>query len=175
MKTRRIVLLGGLIASALLAVFGDRSKPGEVILPSHDKSRSSIASVADGSRSAALDGPDGVSNPTVMILQDRSALAGGESTKGLADNVLFSAHSWTPPPPAPTATDKPTAPPLPFTYLGKEFEAGQWRVFLARESAVFIVKDNDVIDDRYRVEKITPSSVTVLYVPLNEAQQMSIQ
>ncbi|RQS58010.1 hypothetical protein DID96_36225 [Burkholderia sp. Bp8963] len=59
--------------------------------------------------------------------------------------------------------------------MGKELDGDQWRIFLARENEVLIVKANDIIGDTYRVEKIAPPTVTILYVPLNEPQELSIK
>ena len=94
---------------------------------------------------------------------------------------MFTSQSWTPPPPPPPPTSAkaeppppPEAPALPFTYLGKKLEAGNWEVFLARGEKTYIVRDKIVIDGTYRVESIKPPTLSVTYMPLNTLQELSI-
>lgn len=174
MKMRRILMAGGLVASALIAVFGDRSNPGEAVgatrralVPASEPSPGSIQATS-ASISDRVD-PDARSSG-VLLLRDRASPLIHKQ-----DAAPFAVTSWTPPPPASSVEEKPTAPPLPFTYLGKELEGEQWRVFLAKGDEILIVKANDVIRDTYRVENITPPIATIRYLPLNEAQQLNIQ
>ncbi|WP_334040223.1 hypothetical protein [Burkholderia ambifaria] len=174
MKMRRILMAGGLVASALIAVFGDRSSPGEAV----GATRRALVSTSEGapgsvpaktaSASERVD-PDAHSSG-VLLLRDRAS-----ATIRKQDAAPFAVTSWTPPPPTSSVEQKPTAPPLPFSYLGKELEGDQWRVFLGKGDEVLIVKANDVIGDTYRVESITPPTATIRYLPLNEAQQLNIQ
>lgn len=174
MKTRHVVLAGGLTVSAFVAVLGDRSASSEVVSATHGDAPGSAPTSHKGARPQAQTHPNAATS-NVMSMVDRAELAKTEAVPLPADNVLFAARSWAPPPPTPAAPEKPSAPPLPFSYLGKEFDGSQWRVFLARQNAVLIVKANDVIEDTYRIERISPPIMTVLYLPLNESQQLSIQ
>ncbi|WP_175874568.1 hypothetical protein [Burkholderia sp. BCC0397] len=174
MKMRRILMGGGLVASALIAVFGDRSNPGEAVgatrralVPTSERSPGPIQATTASASDRV--GPDSHQNG-VLLLRDRVS-----PTIRKNDIAPFAVTSWTPPPPISSVEEKPTAPPLPFTYLGKELEGDQWRVFLAKGDEVLIVKANDVIRDTYRVESITPPTATIRYLPLNEAQQLNIQ
>lgn len=85
----------------------------------------------------------------------------------------FRNKNWvvTPPPPPPA---KPTAPPLPFQYLGKVIEDGGVRVFLNHQGNNLIVKAGDVINGIYTVVDIAGSKMTFLYQPLKEKQALSI-
>jgi hypothetical protein len=68
----------------------------------------------------------------------------------------------------------PKAPTLPFTFIGKEFEAGAWRVFLAQQDSVLVVTDEQVFLEKYKVLKIRPPVMEILYMPLNETQTIAI-
>lgn len=85
----------------------------------------------------------------------------------------FRNKSWVvaPPPPPPA---KPTAPPLPFEYLGKIMEDSGVRVFLNHQGKNLIVKTGDVINSSYTVLNIAGNQMTFLYLPLREKQALSI-
>ena len=88
----------------------------------------------------------------------------------------FKSKSWYVPPPPPKALPPPppTAPPLPFTYLGKLDEEGVMTVFLTRQDRNYVIKAGDVIDGTYRVDTVTPSSITLTYLPLDIKQSMPL-
>jgi hypothetical protein len=118
------------------------------------------------------------------VLVERSRLIGSQpaaSPSSAPGPALFASHSWAPPPPppppaAPVVVPKPTAPPLPFSYVGKQEEDGQWRVFLARtDASTLVVKEQDVIDETYRVESVAPPLLKLIYLPLSEVQTLSIE
>ncbi|VVE79834.1 hypothetical protein [Pandoraea sputorum] len=97
-----------------------------------------------------------------------------------APQRLFVSQNWGPPPPAPSSAPvpatplPPTAPPLPFTYLGKALAAGAWEVYLARGEKTFIVHENSVVDDVYRVASIKPPRMSLIYIPMNQQQELDI-
>jgi hypothetical protein len=75
-----------------------------------------------------------------------------------------------PPPPPPP----PKAPPLPFAFVGLvEQGAGKPQAFLSRGDALFIVAAGDVIEEKYRVESLSPASVVMTYLPLTERQVLN--
>ena len=124
-RRRWALLLLTLAAAAGLSLFGTREQP-----------------VASAARIAALPAarqervvaPSAV---TGMIMALRPRLA--------ADKVIdaFTSKDWTPPPPPPPPAPPPaapSAPPLPYTVLGKKLEDGQWQVFLSRQEQLFIAK-----------------------------------
>jgi hypothetical protein len=97
---------------------------------------------------------------------------------------IFSAHSWLPPPPPPppppilrpSPPPKPTAPALPFTYLGILDEPGvERKAFMTKGPQLFIAKTADVLDGQYRVDKITDTTIQFTYLPLSQQQSLSIQ
>lgn len=71
------------------------------------------------------------------------------------------------PPPAPSA------PPLPFTYLGRMKKGEQVTVYLLRNQDLLLAQAWSAIDD-YRVEAISDSAVQFLYLPLGTHQLLPI-
>lgn len=69
-----------------------------------------------------------------------------------------------PPPP-------PLAPPLPFRYQGKVIEDGRVIAFLAEGTRTHVVRAGDRLTS-YQVEDITAAGMTLVYLPLNEKQQL---
>jgi hypothetical protein len=105
--------------------------------------------------------------PMIIALRPRT------TTTRIADS--FAPHDWTAPPPAKALPPPlPTAPPVPYTVLGKKFEAGEWQVFLAHEDRVFVVKPQDMIENTYRVEDTMPPLMTLTYLPLQQRQTLPI-
>lgn len=93
-----------------------------------------------------------------------------------ADNV-FAATSWyvpppPPPPPPPAPPPVPTAPPLPFTYLGRYEDAPTRLTILVKGERMYTVAEGDVIEDIYRIEQVTPGAVELTYLPLNIKQSL---
>lgn len=89
---------------------------------------------------------------------------------------LFDARTWQSPP-APSARQDappPSAPTLPFVYLGKMIYDGATTVFLASQDRNFTVKEGDVIDGSYRVDSIKGPLLTLTYLPLDTQQTMHI-
>jgi hypothetical protein len=85
---------------------------------------------------------------------------------------LFAVRQLPPRPAArPVAPPPPTAPPLPFRYQGKVVEQGQVIAFLAEGTRTHIVRAGDRLAS-YRVEDISPAGMTLVYLPLNEKQQL---
>ena len=76
-------------------------------------------------------------------------------------------------PGVPPRTGKPTAPPLPFRYLGKMIEDGKLAVFLARGDESLSVKAGTRIGE-YRVDRITDREVVFTYLPLKTKQKLPL-
>lgn len=68
----------------------------------------------------------------------------------------------------------PTAPPLPFTYLGKIIDGGRLAVFLARGDEHYIVEAGQTIEKRYKVEQVTETAVIFTYLPMRTRQTLTI-
>lgn len=89
----------------------------------------------------------------------------------------FAGRSWVAPPPpaveAPPAA--PSAPPLPFTYIGKmqEGETGPLTIYLVQGEQSYSVKKGDVIDKTYRVESMDTTHIVLTYLPLAVKQTLT--
>ena len=68
----------------------------------------------------------------------------------------------------------PSAPPLPFAFMGRMVEAERLTVFLVKGERVYLASEGDVIDDIYKLEKIEPGQLTLLYLPLNAVQTLAV-
>ena len=95
---------------------------------------------------------------------------------------VFNATSWyvpppphyvkPPPPPPPPPIPVPTAPPLPFTYLGRYGDSASRIIILSKGDRVYTVTEGDIIENTYRVEKLTAGMVNLTYLPLNIEQSL---
>jgi pyruvate/2-oxoglutarate dehydrogenase complex dihydrolipoamide acyltransferase (E2) component len=112
---------------------------------------------------------------------DLSKLArGGEETKADGAPAVdpFARRSFSPAQAAPQAGNAPaaapTAPPLPFVYLGKAIEDGRLEVFLGRGEKSYSVHAKQKLDDEYRIDKVSETSITFTYLPLKTRQTLDI-
>jgi lipoprotein-anchoring transpeptidase ErfK/SrfK len=170
MNTKRLLLSLGLLFALVLAVFGDKAPNTSI---SHPTLLTAVQ-VPHANQASAT--KQATQQSTVLVVKDRHQLIARHDKQPAG---LFDPHSWAPPPrlvpqvilqPPP-----PTAPPLPFTYLGKQKESEEWVVFLKRDNVTYIVKPLDVIEAAYRVEAIAPPSMTLIYLPLNQPQTLLIE
>ncbi len=90
----------------------------------------------------------------------------------VAAGDLFPYRSWQPPPPPAPPPPRPVAPPLPFKYAGKLLGEQAIRVFLTQGDTTTLVKQGDRLGN-YDVERVTNSSVVLLYRPLQEHQTLN--
>ena len=99
-----------------------------------------------------------------------------------ADAALFASHSWyTPPPPPPPAAPivvapaAPTAPPLPFAYMGSYQRAGGKQVyFLTRNDRIYDVSAGDTVDGIYTFEGLNGANLVFTYKPLKIRQTLAV-
>jgi hypothetical protein len=68
----------------------------------------------------------------------------------------------------------PSAPPMPFTYMGKMHSGPDTSVFLTQGDRSLIVHEGDTIDSIYRVEQVADNEITLVYLPLGERQKIVI-
>jgi hypothetical protein len=90
---------------------------------------------------------------------------------------IFGAANLAPVAPKPQAAapaQAPQAPPLPYQYVGKKTEDGQWEVYLTLNDELRIARINTVIDGKYRVDSLSPVAMGLTYLPLNQAQTLSL-
>ena len=78
-------------------------------------------------------------------------------------------------PPAPSPEPPvPVAPPLPFRVIGLLSDADGVRVFLDRNGEELTAVAGRALDASYRVESVTDSAVTLVFLPLNARQILPI-
>lgn len=170
MKPRHLLLGGALAVAAGLVLFGDRTPAGEVVEP--------VARPAAAAPPAAKASRGTPPAAEILRLQPRESLIRSQDDApgaGVAD--AFGSRNWDPPPPPPPPAPPPpvpTAPALPFTYIGKALEEGTWEVYLARGDRTYVVRDKDVVEGSYRVESIKPPLMLLTYLPLGQVQQLNI-
>lgn len=91
---------------------------------------------------------------------------------------LFAPHSWyVAPPPPPAAAEEapaaPTAPPLPYTYVGSYSPGGERPTyFLARGDRVIDAHVGDKLDGVLLFEKVDGGQIVFNYLPLNIRQTL---
>jgi hypothetical protein len=99
--------------------------------------------------------------------------------------ALFATHSWyvaPPPPPPPPSTPAvslappvPTAPPLPFQYIGSFKPEGEAQVFfLTHDDRVYDAKIGDTLESNYHIDGFNGSQLLLTYKPLNIQQQLMV-
>jgi len=190
MKPRHLVLGAALAGAALLVLFGDRS-PGTEVAEAVERTPASrtatlvpapapalVSSLAPAARAPAAEGSAAAGGAPILALVPREFLIGDSDTQfRQAENGVFGRQDWTPPPPPPAPAPPPpppSAPPLPFTVIGKSVADGVWEVYLARGDRTYVVRDKALIDGTYRVDAIAPPVLTLTYLPLNTVQQLNI-
>jgi hypothetical protein len=152
---------------------------------------SAAAWVREGGRAADAEVPD------TTPRQARTAMAAPARMEQSADRVhldklrghasadhaedAFAPRSWRKPAPkAPAATSAvvvvapPSAPPLPFTYMGRVLSEEISAVFLIQGERNLIVHEGDVIDATYRVEKLSDAGLTFTHLPTGMKQNLFI-
>lgn len=174
-----------LMLGVWLALFGDKSPAGGAAasLPVKAQAVPSTASAQPIAAAAhgLVERPRAPSEESSFALTPRDQLfAKADDIPGTAKlpiRDLFSTRSWNPPPaPLPQAQPAPlpAAPPAPYSFLGKKLEGDAWEVFLAKGEQTFVARMNQVIENDWRVDKIAPPTLTLIYLPLGLPQILSI-
>jgi hypothetical protein len=96
-------------------------------------------------------------------------------TRGLDEmkTDLFASKSWYVPPPPPPPP-KPTAPPVPFTFIGRLIEGGRTAVFVSVGDRNQVLRVGDVVDSTWRVDAIETTRMKLTYLPLNQDQYLAL-
>lgn len=97
---------------------------------------------------------------------------------------LFAARSWNAEPVLGTVIEQPvvvtpevqvpTAPPLPFQFVGRLGDRSDLQVFLQSGEKIYVVRKGDVIDETWRLERISDKELSLVYLPLRLAQTLSV-
>ena len=120
--------------------------------------------------------------PDTAVASSTEAMPGAPLSSGEArapltpGDPLFASSSWVlpppppPPPAAPPPPPAPTAPPLPYVFMGRFEQDGSQLVILTRNNRVVTAAQGDVLEKTYRIDRIEASKVTLTYLPLGSTQ-----
>ena len=117
---------------------------------------------------------DAAPGKPARILEIRARQSGED------EDSLFLAPDWgyyAPPIPqeeAQPVVEAPSAPPLPFKFMGRYEENGQNRVFLRENDQTWIVGVGDTLAGVYKVENIGKHFIGLRYLPLGEEQVLEM-
>ncbi|WCM54462.1 hypothetical protein OH720_11780 [Pseudomonas sp. WJP1] len=97
---------------------------------------------------------------------------------------LFAARSWKAAPTLATVTEQPinvapvvqvpTAPPMPFQFIGRMHDRTDLQVFLQNGEKIYVVRKGDVIDETWKIEGISDLELSLVYLPLHLSQTLSV-
>lgn len=169
MRTHRrlLVLLALLALIAAVTLFGDQGKPEASAVVAAVAPRKTVSEhISTNSMTASS------TTAVSSILPLRPRAPRQDKT---ADAFVF--RDWTPPPPPPSPPPPPPppqAPPVPFSFIAKQFDNGQWIVFLARQERTYMVRAGETIEATYQVDTIAPPLLTLTYLPLKQNQSLAI-
>jgi hypothetical protein len=174
---QRWILLGGLLAATLAAAawVGERSAPDSELVAASEPDAKAASSQSPRAEAA--------SKPAQLNLEKlQSRDLGGVTRDPFSaprPRVAKPAPAPLPAPPvqvvaAPPPPPPPSAPPLPFTYMGKLVEGDNVAVFLSQGERNLVVRQGQTIDSIYRVERIAESAITLTYLPLDQRQTIVI-
>lgn len=172
MKTRpwlQRLLVGAIAAAMVLSVASDEGQP---TAPAPARTGEPPQTLAVRQAQPAPPAPG------LRIELER--LSRSDEQAAAATGNPFGATSWYVPPPSPPPAPPrvvppppPTAPPLPFSFLGRYEEAGMQIILLVRGERIYTVSAGDVIDNTYRVEGLAGGRLELTYLPLNIKQTIS--
>ncbi|WP_342622291.1 hypothetical protein [Pseudomonas alkylphenolica] len=127
---------------------------------------------------------------TAVAATDKTAVAASEAAAQAAKPAalklrdLFPSKSWKPAAQMATVTEQPVAvapvalppaaPALPFQFVGRLDDRDDQQVFLQSGEKLYVVRRGDVIDDIYRIEHISATELSLVYLPLHLSQTLSV-
>lgn len=96
---------------------------------------------------------------------------------------VFAVTSWAPPtpihvaapagPPQMAPPTPPTAPPLPFSFLGRYRDGEVQLAMLAGGDKLYLVAPGDTIEGTYRVDRVAGPAIALTYLPLMLTQTLA--
>ncbi|MBF8745186.1 hypothetical protein E2H86_01715 [Pseudomonas putida] len=98
---------------------------------------------------------------------------------------LFPAQQWSKPQTLATVTEQPvvvappvavapSAPLLPFQFVGRMGDRDDLQIFLQSGEKLYVVRQGDVIDDTYRLDRVSANELDLVYLPLHQSQTLSV-
>jgi hypothetical protein len=68
----------------------------------------------------------------------------------------------------------PSAPPLPFKFMGRYTEDGRPAVFLLQADLTWVAQEGEMVAGNYKVERIDSNSIQMRFLPLNVVQVLEL-
>ncbi len=174
MSLRWLFLLSALALTAWFSVDGRDSTVGVV---SEAVVRSTSAGASTAKRAAVKPTSTEENLTRLKVRQVPYPLFDAAMLADMTDKEapIFHLQSWTPPPPKVVAkVELPKAPPWPYVYFGQQLSQGEWWIYLTLGDEARAVKKGQILDTKYRIDKIEPPNLSVTYLPLNEVQTVTI-
>ncbi|MFK0092136.1 hypothetical protein [Pseudomonas sp. NPDC090592] len=165
MNTQRAVIWAGFFGlSAALAW-----APGHWF--GQDDGVAAFAGLPAPTGSAATTGPVGAGKPANRPEQ--------------ASRDLFPTQQWSKPQTLATVTEQPvvaapvvaaapTAPELPFQFIGRMGNNDDLQIFLQSGEKLYVVRQGDIIEDTYRLDRVSAEELRLVYLPLHQLQTLSV-
>ena len=125
--------------------------------------------------------------PTTTVNATQSGVGAALAAKGpeQASRDLFPTQQWTKPKALATVTEQPvitapavapapTAPALPFEFIGRMGVNDDLQIFLQSGEKLYVVRQGDVIEDTYRLDRVSAEELSLVYLPLHQSQTLSV-
>jgi hypothetical protein len=121
----------------------------------------------------------GSSAPRAQQEKDATVDVPARGVLGDAHANLFTSRERAPrkpPPPvaAPPPPPTPAAPPMTYRVAGQVVVGGKAEVLLAKGDRTFTARPGETLEDGFRVERIEPNRVTLVYVPLGTSHTLPV-
>ncbi|SPO69553.1 conserved exported protein of unknown function [Pseudomonas sp. JV241A] len=133
---------------------------------------------------AAEDGEAGIVVTSKAVATETALAQKDAKPAALKPRDLFPSKSWKPAVQMTTVTEQPVAmapvalapavPALPFQFVGRLDDRDDQQVFLQSGEKLYVVRRGDVIDDTYRIEQISATELSLVYLPLHLSQTLSV-
>lgn len=159
---RLVALLAVLTGTIFLALGSRRADIVELAATVDGQTMAGAESAATSQLENTLD---------ISALRQRNLPTASPSLFGTSVAMPPPARINLPPPPPP----KPSAPPLPYTFLGQyRNEEGGLMFYLRRGDEIIVAKPGTELDQSYRLESDVSRGLTITYLPLKEAHVIPI-
>jgi hypothetical protein len=146
---------------------GQAKKSGSLNKPTSDTSGNATTIATNSNQGKSLE-------VGRVELERLSKVGSPPGAEGEVYNIFKSQSWYVPPPPPPPPPPEPTAPKMPFTFIGHYGDVASRKVILSKADQVYIVTVGDIIENTYRVEKLEDNVVVLKYLPLNIDQSLRI-
>jgi hypothetical protein len=175
MTFRAKVLIG--VALAVLGYIVLMPDDSQTVEPARSGSRPAEPATPATRRPENVHGTDHKARSLDAALKTSDRLV-----KDTVAGALFAVHSWyiapPAPPPAPVVVQAPlppSAPPLPFAFMGSyKSQDGNPTFFLTAGDRVYDVKVGDTLDNTYSVDGVKSGQLLLTYMPLKIQQSLAV-